>query len=312
MKIGNIELKGRYFLAPMAGVTDLPFRILCNEYGAALTCTEMISAKAITYGNKKTEELMKTDDGDHPLALQLFGSDPQIIAEAVSLIGNVPFEILDINMGCPMPKIVNNGEGSALMKDPELVYRIVEAARSATSKPVTVKIRAGFDADNINAVEIALAAQDAGVSAITVHGRTREQMYEGRADWEIIRRVKEMVHVPVIGNGDVTDTESAQRMFNETLCDAIAVGRAVRGRPWLFRELNEAKPYRPSGDEIRALVQLHIDMAVSTHGEYIAVREMRKQVGWYTAGIAGSAALREKINHCESADGLKEIVGAIF
>ena len=312
MKIGSLELSGRYFLAPMAGVTDLPFRILCNEYGAALTCTEMISAKAITYGNKKTEELMKTDDGDHPLALQLFGSDPAIIAEAVSLIGHVSFEVLDINMGCPMPKIVNNGEGSALMKDPELVYRIVEAARGATSKPVTVKIRAGYDSDNINAVEIALAAQDGGVSAITVHGRTREQMYEGRADWEIIRKVKEMVHVPVIGNGDVTDAESAQRMFDETGCDAIAVGRAVRGRPWLFRELNEGKAFRPSNDEIRSLVQLHIDMAVSTHGEYIAVREMRKHVGWYTAGIAGSAALRDKINHCESADELKKTVGTIF
>ncbi|MBO6214136.1 MAG: tRNA-dihydrouridine synthase family protein, partial [Lachnospiraceae bacterium] len=218
MKIGNLEINGKYFLAPMAGVTDLPFRILCSEYGAALTCTEMISAKAITYGNKKTEELMKTDDGDHPLALQLFGSEPEIMAEAASLIGHISFEILDINMGCPMPKIVNNGEGSALMKNPELVYRIVEAVRGATSKPVTVKIRAGYDSDNKNAVEVALAAQDGGVSAITVHGRTREQLYEGRADWDIIRKVKEMVHIPVIGNGDVTDVESAERMFKETGC----------------------------------------------------------------------------------------------
>lgn len=312
MKIGNVEINGRYFLAPMAGVTDLPFRILCNEYGAALTCTEMISAKALTYGNKKTEELMKTDDGDHPLSLQLFGSEPETIAEAITLIEHIPYDILDINMGCPMPKIVNNGEGSALMKNPELVYRMVEAARGATSKPVTVKIRAGYDADNINAVEIALAAQDGGVNAITVHGRTREQMYEGYANWDIIRQVKEIVHVPVIGNGDVVDYASAKAMFEETGCDAIAVGRASRGRPWIFRELNEGVRFRPSNDEIRSLVQLHVDMAVSAHGEYVAVREMRKHVGWYTAGVAGSASLRDKINHCESAEELKEIVAAIF
>ena len=312
MKIGNVEINGKYILAPMAGVTDLPFRILCNEYGAAMTCTEMISAKALTYGNKKTEELMKTDDGDHPLALQLFGSEPETIAEAIRLIEHIPYEVLDINMGCPMPKIVNNGEGSALMKNPELVYRIVEAAKGATDKPVTIKIRAGYDADNVNAVEIALAAQDGGVNAITVHGRTRDQLYEGNADWEVIRKVKEIVHIPVIGNGDVTDSNSAQKMFEETGCDAIAVGRAVRGRPWLFRELNECRSFRPSDDEICSLIKFHIDMAVSVHGEYVAVREMRKHVGWYTAGVPGSAAMRDRINHCESAEELKGIVESIF
>ncbi len=300
IRIGNIECKNSLILAPMAGITDLPFRLLCAREGAGLVCMEMISAKAILYKNRNTEEMMKTDERERPVSLQLFGSDPGIMAEIAKKIGDKSFDILDINMGCPMPKIVNNGEGSALMRDPELVSRIVGEVVRATDKPVTVKIRKGFDKDHVNAVEIAKRIEDAGASAVAVHGRTREQLYEGKADWEIIARVKEAVSIPVIGNGDVTDGESAKRMLEETGCDAVMIGRAARGNPWIFRNIGTfletgKEPERPSLSEVIDTAKEHAKMLTEEKGEYIAVREMRKHVGWYVQGLRGSSSIRRNV-----------------
>ncbi len=304
MKIGNVELKNKYVLAPMAGVTDLPFRLLCSEFGAGMVCMEMISAKAVTYNNKKTYDLMKVSKEEHPVCLQLFGSDPEIMAEAAKRIEEEPFDILDINMGCPMPKIVNNGEGSALMKDPVLAGRIVERVSSAIKKPVTVKIRKGFDEEHVNADEIAHIAEESGAAAVTVHGRTREQYYEGKADWDIIRRVKERVKIPVIGNGDVTDIESSKALIMQTGCDGVAVARAAKGNPWIFRELSEGKEYRPGIDEIKDVMRRHCRMQKEIKGEYIGVREMRKHIAWYTTGLPHSARLRMQINNVTSLEAL--------
>ncbi|MCR5650842.1 MAG: tRNA dihydrouridine synthase DusB [Lachnospiraceae bacterium] len=308
MKIGNVTLKNRYILAPMAGVTDLPFRLLCSRNGAGMVCMEMISAKAVTYDNKKTFDLMKISEDEHPVSLQIFGSDPEIMAEAARRIEEQPFDILDINMGCPMPKIVNNGEGCTLMKDPVLAGRIVESVSKAVKKPVTVKIRKGFDDESVNAVEIAKICEDSGAAAITVHGRTREQYYEGKADRDIIRSVKEAVKIPVIGNGDVKDMETCRAMFEETGCDAVAVGRAAKGNPWIFRSLTEGKEYRPSVEEIKNVMREHCRMQKELKGEYIGVREMRKHISWYTTGMPGSAKLRSRIN---SAETLEELLALI-
>ena len=301
LKIGNVELKNNCILAPMAGITDLPFRLLCSEMGAGMVCMEMVSAKAILYKNKNTEEMLAVNEKERPASLQLFGSDPDIMAQIAHQIEDRPFDILDINMGCPVPKIVNNGEGSALMKNPKLVGEIVKKVSSSIKKPVTVKIRKGFDDEHVNAVEIAKIAEDNGAAAVAVHGRTRAQYYEGQADWDIIARVKEAVSIPVIGNGDIRDGESAARMLRETGVDGFMIGRAARGNPWIFREIpeyidNGYSAKRPEVSEIVEVMKRHAKLLIEVKGEYIAVREMRKHVGWYVAGMPNSASMRRRIN----------------
>ena len=300
-------------LAPMAGVTDLPFRLLCKEQGAGLVCMEMVSAKAIYYNNKNTEALLEIDTREKPVSLQLFGSDPEIMAAMAHRIEDRPFDILDINMGCPVPKIVNNGEGSALLKNPELVRKIVTAVVKAVDKPVTVKIRRGFDEDSVNAVEIAKIIEDCGAAAVAVHGRTREQYYSGKADWDIIRQDKEAVSIPVIGNGDVTSPETAVAWMEQTGCDGIMIGRAVRGNPWLFSEIlhyletGEHKA-RPTMEEVGEMILRHTRMQVELKGEYTALREMRKHVAWYTAGFPHSARLRARTNEISTMQELEELI----
>lgn len=317
LKIGNVTLDNNLVLAPMAGVTDLPFRLLCKEQGAGLICMEMVSAKAIMYRNKNTEALLEIHPAERPVSLQLFGSDPDIVSEMAKRIEDRPFSILDINMGCPVPKVVNNGEGSALMKNPALAEAIVAKTVKAIRKPVTVKIRKGFDDSMVNAVEIAKACEAAGASAIAVHGRTREQFYSGKADWGIIARVKESVSVPVIGNGDVTDGATAGRLMKETGCDGIMIGRAVRGNPWIFREIRAyletgESIKRPTPEEMRETVLRHAALQLETKGEYIGIREMRKHVSWYTAGYPHSAGLRRRVNEMETFEDLRRSIEAIF
>lgn len=313
MNIGNIKLDNPYILAPMAGVTDLPFRLLCKEQGAGLLCMEMVSAKALQYKNKNTKALLSIHPEEYPVSLQLFGSDPVIISEMAKEIEELPFQILDINMGCPVLKVVKNGEGSALMKEPKLVWQIVRQTVRAIHKPVTVKIRKGFDDNHVNAVEIAKAAEDAGAAAIAVHGRTREQYYSGKADWEIIRQVKETVSVPVIGNGDVTSGETALAMRRQTGCDGVMIGRGAQGNPWIFRELVEydrtgLMPARPSREEIKAAMLRHARLQIEFKGDYLGIREMRKHVAWYTKGMEGAAKLRDAINRVESYEELEELL----
>lgn len=310
MKIQDLEIRHPYVLAPMAGVTDLPFRLLCKEQGAGLLCMEMISAKALQYGNRNTEDLLRIHPGEYPVSLQLFGSDPDIISEQARRIEELPFQILDINMGCPVPKVVKNGEGSALMREPKLVHEIVSKTARAISKPVTVKIRKGFDDSCINAVEIAKIIEDAGAAAVAVHGRTREQYYSGQADWDIIRKVKEAVSIPVIGNGDVTCVEDAGRMRRETGCDGVMIARGARGNPWIFRELKcfdetGTIPERPTLGEIRDMILKHARLQLEYKGEYLGIREMRSHVAWYTKGLPGSAKLRDQINQIESYEELE-------
>lgn len=312
LKIGNLELENPWILAPMAGVCDMPFRVLCHEMGAGMTCMEMISAKAIYYKNKATNEMMEIDKSEGAVSLQLFGSDPVIMAQMAAQIEDRPFSVLDINMGCPVPKVVNNGEGSALMKNPDLVGEIVSQVSSAISKPVTVKIRKGFDDSQINAVEIARIAEQAGAAAVAVHGRTRAQYYQGKADWDIIRKVKEAVKIPVIGNGDVNSYESAVAMMQETGCDGVMIGRASEGNPWIFKELCEKSAGReyggPSKEEVVQMILRHARMLIETKGEYIGSREMRKHAAWYTKGFAGSAKFRGLLNEVENYSDLERVM----
>lgn len=313
LKIGTVELENPYILAPMAGVTDLPFRLLCKEQGAGLLCMEMVSAKAIQYNNKNTKALLEIHPEELPVSLQLFGSDPDVISEIAKRIEELPFSILDINMGCPVPKIVKNGEGSALMKNPKLVYEIVRKTASAIQKPVTVKIRKGFDDTCINAAEIAKIIEDAGGKAVAVHGRTREQYYSGKADWDIIRQVKEAVSIPVIGNGDVVSGESAIAIQKETGCDGVMIGRGAQGNPWIFSELLEYErtgkmPLRPSVEAIKKMMIRHAQLQMQYKGEYLGIREMRKHVSWYTSGLPNSAKLRDEINRVESYEELEQLL----
>ena len=305
MKIGNLELENNVFLAPMAGVTDLPFRILCKEMGCGLVYSEMVSAKGILYDNKNTTELLEIDSKERPVAVQLFGSDPEILGAMAKKIEQYPIDIIDVNMGCPAPKIVKNGEGSCLMKTPELVGRIVKSLVESQSKPVTIKFRKGFDDDHVNAVEIAKIAEANGASAVAVHGRTREQYYSGKADWDIIKQVKEAVNIPVIGNGDVFTPQDAKNLLEYTGCDAIMVGRGAQGNPWIFKRIlhylqtGELLP-EPTAEERVEKALRHAQMLIDYKGEYIGVREMRKHMAWYMKGMPGAAELRGKLNYAEN------------
>ena len=313
LKIGSATLPNNLILAPMAGVTDLPFRLLCKEQGAGLLCMEMVSAKAILYKNRNTESLLEIDPRENPVSLQLFGSDPEIISTIAHQIEERPFDILDLNMGCPVPKIVNNGEGSALMKNPKLAGEIIRETVKAIDKPVTVKIRKGFDDEHINAVEMAKIAEDAGAAAVAVHGRTREQFYSGRADWDIIRQVKEAVSIPVIGNGDLLTAEDVIAMKAQTGCDGFMIARGAQGNPWIFRQIlhyfeTGEHLAKPTLEEVTQMILRHARMMLEFKGEYIGIREIRKHAAWYTAGYPNSARLRVAINNVESFEALEELL----
>ena len=309
LRLGDRELNSNIILAPMAGVTDLPFRLLCHEQGAGMAVTEMVSAKAILYKNKNTKELMAVDPAEGPVAVQLFGSDPEIAAQ----IEDGPFAAIDVNMGCPVPKIVNNGEGSALMKDIKLAEKILTSMVKAVKKPVTVKFRKGFNDQCLNAVEFAKMAESSGAAWVAVHGRTREQYYSGTADWEVIRQVKEAVKIPVIGNGDIFHAQDAARMMQETGCDGVMVARGAKGNPWIFREIRQYLetgeiPPRPSTEEIREMILRHGRMLSEYKGENVAMREMRSHMAWYTKGMKHSASLRCEINQVETLEGLAALL----
>lgn len=313
LQIGNVTLENNLILAPMAGVTDLPFRLLCKEKGAGLLCMEMVSAKAVLYKNRNTQALLEIDPRENPVSLQLFGSDPDIISQIAHEIEDRPFDILDINMGCPVPKIVNNGEGSALMKNPRLAGEIIEKTVKAIKKPVTIKIRKGFDDEHVNAVEMAKVAQESGAAAVAVHGRTREQFYSGKADWDIIRQVKEAVSIPVIGNGDLLTAEDVIAMKEQTGCDGFMIGRGAQGNPWIFEQIlhyfktGEHKR-KPSVEEVTDMILRHARMMLDFKGEYIGIREIRKHAAWYTAGYSNSAKLRVAINAVESYEELEKLL----
>ena len=325
--IGNVNIKIPVALAPMAGVTDLPYRDICREYHCGLTCTELISAKAIKYNNRNTDILLETSKGEHPSMIQLFGSDPDIMGEIAKRVEELDFDIIDLNMGCPVPKVVNNGEGSALMKDPVLAGRIIEKMANAVKKPVTVKIRSGFSSSAINAPEVARVARESGAAAVTVHARTREQYYSGEADRRVIAEVKNAVNIPVIGNGDIKDGEDALSMMRETGCDGVMIGRAARGNPWIFEDVYrvfmregiikpEAKErsgdiYKPALEDKCDMLLKHLRALVEFKGEYVAVREMRKHFGWYMAGERNASALRREVNAAVSVEELERIVSMI-
>ena len=312
LQIGNVTLENNLILAPMAGVSDLPFRLLCREQGAGLVCMEMVSAKAILYKNRNTEELLTIDPKEHPVSLQLFGSDPDIISEIAKQIEERPFDILDLNMGCPVPKVVNNGDGSALMKNPRLAGEIIEKTARAIKKPLTVKIRKGFDDAHVNAVELAHIAQESGAAAVAVHGRTREQYYAGHADWDIIRQVKEAVSIPVIGNGDIRTPEDVAAMAEQTGCDGYMIARGAEGNPWIFRQIlhyfeTGEHLSRPDFSEVTEMLLRHAKMQIDCKGDYTGIREIRKHAAWYTAGYRNTSKLRGRINEVENYEQLEAL-----
>ncbi len=313
MKIGTLEVKNNIFLAPLAGVSDRAFRVLCAQEGAGLVYTEMVSAKAITYGNVKTKQLLTMSPEIETVGVQLFGREPEIIAEAAKMIDHDGISLFDVNMGCPVPKIVNNGEGSALMKSPKLVGEIVKALVDAVDKPITIKIRSGFDPESINAVEVAKIAEANGAAAVGVHGRTREQYYSGKADWSVIRSVKEAMNIPVFGNGDVFSGKDAADMIEQTACDAVMVARGAQGNPWIFSEINHFLRTgellaRPSDEDVIQMILKHRDALVEDKGDYIAVRELRKHISWYTKGMHNATILRQEINHLEDVDQIESLL----
>lgn len=301
MKIGNVQLNNKVFLSPMAGVTDLPFRLICKEKGCGMLYTEMINAKALCYDDENTKKMLKIEDEEHPIAVQIFGSEPEFMGKAAAIMNEYPNEILDINMGCPAPKVIKNGDGSALMRNPKLASEVLSSVVKNSKKPVTLKIRKGWDDDSVNAVEISKIAEQCGISALAIHGRTREQFYSGKADWDIIEQIKQTINIPVIGNGDVFEVEDAVNMLEKTKCDAIMIGRGAQGNPWIFKRINhymetgEILPEPTLEERITTAIK-HMNLAVAEHGEYVAVREMRKHIGWYLKGLKNSAKYRDQIN----------------
>ena len=307
MKFKDFEVENEVFLAPMAGVTDLPFRLICKEHGCGLLYTEMINAKALCYDDEKTKKMLNILEEEMPVAIQIFGSEPEYMGKASEILNKYPNAILDINMGCPAPKVVKNGDGSALMRNPELAKRVISSVVEASQKPVTLKMRKGWDDENLNAMQIAKIGQECGISALTIHGRTREQYYSGKADWEIIKELKSELSIPVIGNGDVTSIEDAIKMKEDTKCDAIMIGRGAQGNPWIFERIShylktgEILPV-PSKEEKLDVAIKHMGLSVKEHSEFVAVREMRKHIGWYLKGMKNSARFRDEINKMENVD----------
>ena len=301
MKIGNVQLDNEVFLSPMAGVTDLPFRTICKEKGCGMLYTEMINAKALCYDDENTKKMLNLEDDGHPVAVQIFGSDPEYMGKAASIMNQYTNDILDINMECPAPKVIKNGDGSALMRNPKLAAEVLTAVVKNSKKPVTLKIRKGWDDNSVNALEIAKIAEECGISALAIHGRTREQFYSGKADWDIIAEIKQSINIPVIGNGDVFDVQDAVNMLEKTKCDAIMIGRGSQGNPWIFNRINhymktgEVLPEPTLEEKISTAIK-HMNLAVAEHGEYVAVREMRKHIGWYLKGLKNSAKYRDQIN----------------
>ena len=316
LRIGSLKLDNPFLLAPLAGITDAPMRRLCHRQGSALTYTEMVSCKGMWYGDRNTGKLLYTYRDEQPVGYQIFGHEPEVMAYAAREISSMPGKLIDINFGCPVPKIVKNGEGSALLKNPDLIYDIVAAVVKNTDKPVTAKIRTGWDKDSINVVEVAHAISAAGASAIAVHARTREQYYSWKADWSMIASVKRAVDIPVIGNGDVTDGKAAISMMDETGCDLVMIGRGALGNPWIFREAlaawrGEEIPLQPSKDEKKAMMISHLEDLTELKGEYAAVREMRKHVGWYLKGVPGAAAFRGMVNNITDSNELIKAIKSI-